>query len=157
MAMFDLLTGISPWWWVALALALGAVELVTFTYFLLWLALAALSVAVALWVGPGLSGQGQALVFSVLAVAYTVAGWMIVARVRGPKAEVGGLNQRAARMVGRQAVVSQGFEAGFGSAELDGVPWRARLADPGADAPALGSLVTVAAVEGATLVVAARV
>ena len=37
--LFAFLDGASPWWWVAFAAALGAVEMLTFTYFVLWLAL----------------------------------------------------------------------------------------------------------------------
>ena len=46
--LFACLDGASPWWWIALALGLGAIEIVTFTYFMLWLGLAAFTVGIGL-------------------------------------------------------------------------------------------------------------
>ena len=48
-----LLDGISPWWWVALAILLAAAEMVTITTVLVWAAVAALITAILLWLGPG--------------------------------------------------------------------------------------------------------
>lgn len=152
MGLFGLLDSVSPWAWVALALALGAVELVTFSYYLLWLALAALSVAGGLWLVPDLSGLAQAVIFAGLAVVYTGVGWVVVTRVKSPEPEVGGLNQRTRQLVGRRAVVGPGFAAGVGSAQIDGIPWRARLADPDAPAPVEGAVLDIVGVEGTTLI-----
>jgi membrane protein implicated in regulation of membrane protease activity len=55
-------------------------------------------------------------------------------------------------MVGRQAVVTEAFSAGVGWVELDGVRWRARLAN-GAPAPEIGATMSIAAADGMTLVV----
>ena len=43
---------VSPWWWVALAILLGAIEMLTPTTVLVWSALAALVTALALWLAP---------------------------------------------------------------------------------------------------------
>lgn len=151
--LFAFLDGASPWWWIAFALALGAVEIVTFTYFMLWLTLAALSVGVALMLMPDLSGTAQLLGFGLFALVYTGIGWAWVRR-RQPAEAVPGLNQRAAALIGRQAVVAEPFQAGVGRVDVDGVLWRARLAGD-AEPPRKGAVLTIAGAEGATLVVTA--
>ncbi|HUF86407.1 MAG TPA: NfeD family protein [Thermohalobaculum sp.] len=156
--LFAFLDGASPWWWIAFALALGAVEIVTFTYFMLWLALAALTVGLALMLAPDLSGTAQLLGFGLFALIYTGIGWAWVRRRQSSDAAPG-LNRRAAALVGRQAVVAEPFAAGVGRVEVDGVRWRARLAErrespPGEAAPpATGAVLTITAAEGATLIV----
>ena len=156
---FDLLAyldGASPWWWIALALGLGAVEIVTFTYFMLWLGLAAFTVGIALAMFPTMPGTSQLLTFALLSVLYTVIGWVFVSR-RQPKDGQPGLNRRSAAVVGRQAVVTGAFSAGVGWVEVDGVRWRARLADTdggGAEPPQAGATMSISSAEGMTLIVA---
>lgn len=149
--LFAFLDGASPWWWIALALALGAVEIVTFTYFMLWLGLAALTVGVALIAVPDLGGTAQVLGFALFTLVYTGIGWVFLARRQGGDAP--GLNRRADALVGRQAVVAEPFNAGLGRVDVDGVRWRARLAE-GAEPPRKGAVLTVTAAEGTTLLVA---
>ncbi len=159
MVQFDLfafLDGASPWWWIALALGLGAIEIVTFTYFMLWLGLAAFTVGIGLAIFPAIPGTSQLLTFALLSILYTVIGWVYVMR-RQPKDALPGLNRRAAAVVGRQAVVTQAFSAGVGWVEVDGVRWRARLAEPaggGAEPPEAGATMSITDADGMTLVVA---
>jgi len=159
MVQFDLfafLDGASPWWWIALALGLGAIEIVTFTYFMLWLGLAAFTVGIGLAMFPAMPGTSQLLTFALLSVLYTVIGWLLVRRFQ-PKDGLPGLNRRSAAVVGRQAVVTGTFSAGVGWVEVDGVRWRARLADPGADGaepPEAGATLSITDAEGMTLIVA---
>ena len=150
MDIFGFLDGISPWWWVALALALGTIEILTFSFFLIWPGLAAFAVAILMWVFPGMSGTWQILIFAVLAVAFTLAGrWLVLSRK--PTSEVPGLNDRAIQLIGRNAVVIDGFVAGgLGNVEVDGVRWRARMAD-GAPPPASGQVLSVTGTQGMTL------
>ena len=148
--LFAFLDGASPWWWIAFALALGAVEIVTFTYFMLWLGLAALTVGLALVAVPDLGGTAQLLGFALFTLVYTGIGWIFLGR-RGEDAP--GLNRRAAALVGRQAVVAEPFSAGLGRVDIDGVRWRARL-EEGAEPPRKGAVLTVTAAEGTTLRVA---
>jgi len=150
--LFAFLDGASPWWWIALALGLGAIEIVTFTYFMLWLGLAAFTVGVALAVFPGLSGSTQLFCFGLLAIFYTGVGWAYLRR-RQEVDDQPGLNRRSAAMVGRQVVVTAPFAAGVGWVEADGIRWRARLAE-GAEPPGEGVTMSVADAEGMTLVVA---
>ncbi|MEM7506163.1 MAG: NfeD family protein [Pseudomonadota bacterium] len=146
--MFSFLDGISPWWWVAFALALGALELVTFSYFLLWLALAAVSVAGVLVVAD-LGGTSQVALFAICALVYTLVGYAIVKK-RGPSEQDGPLNNRAAALIGRKAVVAGPFQADMGPVEVDGIRWRGRLA-PGTTTPAEGEELEITATEGMLL------
>ena len=153
--LFAFLDGASPWWWIALALGLGVVEMLTFTYFMLWLGLAAFTVGIGLAIFPSVSGTAQIVAFALLAVLYTAIGWAYVRRLQ-PKDSHPGLNRRSEAMVGRQAVVTETFSAGVGWVEVDGVRWRARLASPvGGDRqpPEAGATMSIASADGMTLVV----
>ncbi len=154
--LFAFLDGASPWWWIALALGLGAIEIVTFTYFMLWLGLAAFTVGIGLAMFPSMPGTSQLLTFALLSILYTVIGWVFVMR-RQPTDGQPGLNRRSAAVVGRQAVVTGAFSAGVGWVEVDGVRWRARLADPdgdGAEPPKAGATMSISSADGMTLIVA---
>ncbi|MDT8344108.1 MAG: NfeD family protein [Thermohalobaculum sp.] len=153
--LFAFLDAASPWWWVALALGLGAIEVVTFTYFLIWFAFGALTVAGLLFALPATSGTTQVVTFALSTLVYAMAGWAwLRARRRGDNAPEGGLNRRAVQLVGRSAIVSAPFRAGIGTVDIDGVSWRARLSGAaGAVTPPAGSLLRVLGAEGATLVV----
>lgn len=145
MAVFELLQGISPWWWVALAILLAAVEMVTVTTVVVWSALAALVTALALWALPGLGGAEQIALFAAGSIAFTFAGRAVVGRF-GQREETGNLNRRAAQVVGREAVVDR-FDRDEGQVTVDGVPWPARL-EEGAATPAVGARVRIVATEG---------
>ena len=154
--LFAFLDGASPWWWIALAFGLGAIEVVTFTYFMLWLGLAAFTVGIGLAIFPTMPGTSQLLTFALLSVLYTVIGWLVVRRHQ-PKDGDPGLNRRSAAMVGRQAVVTQAFSAGVGWVEIDGVRWRARLAEPDGAAAGpfeTGATMSITDADGMTLIVA---
>jgi membrane protein implicated in regulation of membrane protease activity len=150
--LFAFLDGASPWWWIALALALGAIEMVTFTYFMLWLGLAAFTVGIGLAMFPEMAGSSQVLTFALLTIFYTGIGWYYVKR-RQPVDEHPSLNRRSAAVIGRQAVVTEAFSAGVGWVEVDGVRWRARLAT-GAEPPESGATMSIASADGMTLIVA---
>ena len=150
MDVFGFLAGISPWWWVAAALALAIVEVLTFSFFLIWPGLAALAVAIVLWIVPDLSGAGQLLVFAVLSIALTWAGRLLVVNSK-PESEAPGLNSRSEQLIGRSAKVLEPFDAGgVGAVEVDGVRWRGRL--EGAEALQVGQTVRVTGADGMLLV-----
>jgi len=129
MPALDFLTGISPWWWVALALALGALEMATFSLFLIWPALAALIVAALLAATPTLSPELQLSVFAIGSIALTIIGRNLYQRYGdGGGEEDPMLNKRGARFIGRSGVVSE-FANGHGYVEIEGMRWRAKWAD----------------------------
>lgn len=155
MDLFGFLAGASPWWWIAFALGLMAIEMLTFSFFLIWPGLAAVIVAVTLWIFPELSGTGQVLLFSGLSLVLSLAGraWFLD---RKPVSEVPGLNNRSTQLVGRTAVVIDGFDAGgLGNVEVDGIRWRARMAD-GQGEPTPGETLHVEEADGMTLILAPR-
>lgn len=143
--MLAALQGISPWWWVALAILLAAVEMVTVTTVVVWAALAALVTALALWAVPAMTGAGQVALFASGAIAFTLAGRALVGRW-GRQEEVGHLNRRAAQIVGRDGIVDR-FDHGEGQVTVDGVPWPARLED-GATTPRVGDRVRIVSADG---------
>lgn len=149
--MLDFIANLSPWWWLAIALAIGALEMATMSFFLIWPALAALAMAgvVALW--PDMSGAATISIFAILAIVLTFAGRSVVHRFGDGGGPDTGLNNRASQMVGRRARVLE-CDAGRGVVEIDGMRWSARWEDAGSAAP--DSKVDVTGAEGMTLTVA---
>ena len=155
MDLFGFLDGISPWWWIAGALVLAIIEVLTFSFFLIWPGLAALAVGILMWIFPGMSGTTQVLVFSILAVLFTWAGRAYVLN-RVPSSESPGLNRRSSQMIGRHATVVDGFTGGgVGNVEIDGIRWRARMAD-GATVPEPGEVLPITGADGMTLILTQR-
>lgn len=155
MDLLAFLDGASPWWWIALGLALGAIEMVTFSFFLIWPGLAAIAVGLILWLAPELSGTTQLLWFSALSVLFTLVGrWLVM--TRQPTSDAPGLNNRATQMVGRNVVVVDGFAGGgTGNVEVDGIRWRARMADASGAKPTPGTVMAVSSTDGMTLLLEA--
>jgi membrane protein implicated in regulation of membrane protease activity len=146
MDVFGFLDGVSPWWWVAGAIVLAGMEMLTVSTVLIWSALAAMVTALVLWLAPGLPGTWQVAMFALLSIAFTFAGRAVVRRYGDGPDEASRLNRRAAHLVGREAVVV-GFEHHEGQVTIDGVPWPARL--DGRDRKlAPGDRVTVVAADG---------
>lgn len=152
MAEFDLLgflTGVSPWWWIAFAVALVALEMVTFTYFVLWLSIAAFATGLILAVVPGLSGGWQIGLFAMLALAITIAGrYWIAARAETPS-DAPTLNKRSEQLVGRAGRALDDFDGGEGVIVIDDIRWRARMRS---GAASKNQRLAVVAAEGMTLI-----
>lgn len=135
---------VSPWWWVALAILLGAVEMLTPTTVLVWAAAAAAVTAVVLWVMP-LGLAVQIALFAVLSIVFTLAGRSLFLR-HVPQEDGSHLNRRAEQVLGREAVVVA-FTHSDGQVTIDGVPWPARL-EPGTPVPFAGDRVLVTGADG---------
>jgi membrane protein implicated in regulation of membrane protease activity len=148
---FAFLAGISPWWWVAFGVALGALEMATMSFFLIWPGLAAIAMAGVLLLAPDASGNAQIVIFAILAIALTFAGRMLMHRY-GDRGADTGLNDRAAQMIGRHAVVAD-FTGPEGHVTIDGVRWQARW--PAGETAVAGDTVEIARSEGMTLFVKA--
>ena len=151
MPFFDWLEGLSPWWWVAFGIGLGAVEMATMSFFLIWPGLAALVMAGFLVLAPGMPGEVQVAVFAALSVALTFAGRALMRRFGDGEAVETGLNDRSARMIGRRGQVLS-MSHGEAMVEIDGEHWRA--APAGADAALSdGATIEVVGASGMTLTV----
>lgn len=151
MDLFGFLAGISPWMWIALGVALGAVEMATMSLFLIWPGMAAVAVGLLLWLFPEMSGTAQVVLFAALSVGLTLAGRAYIRR-RGPApSDRPGLNRRSERLVGRRGTAAEPFIGGEGAVEIDGVRWRARSAPDARLAE--GAAVRVTAAEGMILTV----
>ncbi|MHA3913685.1 NfeD family protein [Halovulum sp. GXIMD14793] len=148
--MFDFLEGVSPWWWVATGLLLGATEMATMSFFLIWWGLAALIMGALLALFPSMPGEVQIMAFAALAVGLTFLGRSMVRNFGDGEPETT-LNSRSANMIGRSAKVIR-FDHGDGVVEIGGEQWKAR-----ADATALGltpgAMVRVVGADGMTLTV----
>jgi membrane protein implicated in regulation of membrane protease activity len=135
---------VSPWWWVALAILLGAIEMLTPTTVLVWPAAAAFVTALVLWLVP-LGLAAQVALFALLSIVFTLAGRALLPRrLQGEDGST--LNRRADQVLGREAVVVA-FDHGDGQVTVDGVPWPARL-EPGSGVPEAGDRVLVTGAEG---------
>jgi inner membrane protein len=152
MPFLDILEGLSPWWWVAAAFALGALEMVTGTAVLIWVALSALVMAGIVTLIPDLSGEVQISLFAVLSIGSTFAGrWALIRFGDGGEMHAT-LNQRSNHLIGRTATVLD-FDAGTnnGAVEIEGMRWRATWAT--GQTSALGETVRIREANGMNLTV----
>lgn len=148
--MFNILEGLSPWWWVAFGITLGAIEMATMSFFLIWPGIAAIGMAVLLWAFPSMPGEVQVAVFAALSVALT---YMFRARFLNGATDAApnGLNERSNRLIGMQGKVLS-FENGEGKVEVEGIPWMAKWES---GSSAVGGSVTVSQTRGTVLMVKA--
>jgi membrane protein implicated in regulation of membrane protease activity len=97
------------------------------SFLLIWPGVAALAVGLALFMFPGMGLAVQAVLFAVLAVAFTLAGRAFVMRretTAGPDHPT--LNRRGARLVGHRGTARGAFVGGRGTVEVEGELWQAR-------------------------------
>ena len=150
MESLDFLTGISPWWWVAFGVALGALEMATMSFFLIWPALAAVLCALLLIVVPDLSAQWQIVAFAVLSVVLTLIGRSLLNRFGDGGAAHETLNSRSNQMIGRHAIV-ESFIGPEGAVTVDGIRWHAVW--PAGMQAEIGDTVEIGAADGMKLLV----
>ena len=147
-SLFDTLESISPWWWVALGIAIGAIEMLTMSFFLIWWGLAAIVMAVLLMLMPGMPGEMQVIIFATLSVILTFVGRNYIAKHGDGAAPVPGLNERSDAMIGRSGKVVE-TTGNEGKVEIDGIPWKAHSVQGAM--PAEGGSVEVTGSDGITL------
>lgn len=138
----------NAWHWLALALVLFSIEMMTGTWDLLWVSIAAaLTSAFAAFAPAGIAGwEGQLTVFAITSVALFVAGRTVFRKLREDVEEHPTLNKRMAGTVGQRGIVSDDFSGGSGRVKLGDTVWSAQSLD-GADL-ASGTAVIVEATEG---------
>ncbi|GAA5168496.1 NfeD family protein [Ornithinimicrobium tianjinense] len=138
-------------WWVGAALVFGIVEMTTLDLIFLMLALGALVAAVA--AGVGIPVVAQVLVFAVAAGLFVVA--LRPAALRHLRVEGKGGVIGIQGNIGQTATVLEEVTDRSGLVKLRGEPWTAR-AELAGQRFAVGDLVTVVKIDGATAVVTAR-
>lgn len=148
-----LLTELTWWHWVAIALVLFGIEMMTGTFDLLMISIAAAGTALFAGLAPeGLAGwQGQLVVFAIAAVILVAGGRMFLSR-RGPPPEHPTLNKRMAGLVGQHGQATKDFVAGSGQVKIGDTVWGAE-AVPGEPPILAGDTVVVSATDANTAIV----
>ena len=150
MALFGFLEGLSPWWWVAFGITLGAIEMASMSFFLTWPAIAALTTGATLWAIPNSSGAAHVTGFALAAVILPCLGLRLLHRLGDGGEENDSLNARGNLMVGRQAQVLS-YTGPEGRVVIDDIRWRAIWPEGTSSEP--GSQVKIERAEGMTLYV----
>ena len=135
------------WHWLVAGVVFVILEIFAPGFILLWLGVAAGVVGLVLLAIPGLTWQGQMLIFAVLSVA-SVGGWRVFARKRPIESDHPTLNKRGSQYIGQVFTLSEGIVNGTGMLHVDDTRWKVR----GEDLPS-GTKVTVTGVEGTVLTV----
>jgi membrane protein implicated in regulation of membrane protease activity len=139
--------GIETYWiWLVIGLALALLEMLVPGVYLIWLAMAALAIAVLAFVSaPPLALQVIAWVSLSLIFAFSARRWL---RDRPIVSSDPLLNNRAGRLVGETALVTQAIDSGTGRVKVGDSEWTAR----GEDAEA-GARVRIIGARGTELLV----
>lgn len=139
--------GVETYWiWLIVGLTLAVLEMVVPGVYLIWLAMAALGIAVLAFISaPPLALQIVAWVSLSLIFAFSAKRWL---RDRPIVSSDPLLNNRAGRLVGETALVTQAIADGEGRVKVGDSEWIAR----GADAEA-GTRVRITGSRGAELLV----
>jgi membrane protein implicated in regulation of membrane protease activity len=150
MAILALIESYGGWSWVVLGIAILAIELVAPGGVFVWLGAAAIITGIAALVQP-ITLPFQFALFGILALA-SIAAWLAMVRRRTPSEESDRplLNKRAQTLVGRNAILIDAIENGYGRVKLGDTTWR--VSGPALDS---GTLVKVTGYEGTVLSVEA--
>lgn len=140
------------WFWLGLGLLLMIAETFSGDFFLAGPSAAALLIAgvLAVWppLLPGLNVQ--LLAFAGLSLLLGISARRISSPWRNDVA-ADGINDRIGRIIGRETLANGAFSEGWGSVQVDGIMWRARLEEGGA--VAAGTPLTVIAHSNGKLIV----
>lgn len=134
------------WFWLTLAVVLGAAEMLAPGFFLIWLALAAAGVGALAFLLP-VSIPMQVALFAIASIFAVYAGKRFL-KDNPIVSDDPKLNDRGARLTGEIVTVVQAVENGRGRVRVGDSEWNAR----GVDAP-VGARVRVTGAEGANLLV----
>lgn len=124
-----LLSGITLWHWLGLALVLLGIEIMFGTFDLLWISGAAFLTAI--WAGlplpPGLSGwEVEAIFFAVSSVLLLVLGRTVFGDMRNRTAkDHPDLNQRGRSLIGKSGIAVTDFAGGEGRIKIGDTTWLA--------------------------------
>lgn len=138
----------TAWHWLALALVLLSIEMMTGTWDLLWVGIAAgVTSAFAAFAPAGIAGwEGQLIFFAVASTVLFIVGRTLFKSMRENIEEHPTLNKRMAGTLGQRGVVADDFAGGLGRVKLGDTEWSAQSTD-GANL-ASGAAIIVEATEG---------
>ena len=141
----------TAWHWLALALFLLSIEMMTGTWDLLWVGIAAaVASAFAAFAPAQIAGwEGQLGFFAIAAIVLFITGRTVFRSMRENVEEHPTLNKRMASTLGQHGTVADDFSGGMGRVKLGDTVWSAQSVD-GANL-ATGAAVTVEATEGTIL------
>lgn len=146
--MLELLNSINYWHWLALGLALLAVELLGSAGYFLWLGLSALIVGALLTIIP-MSWQLQWICFGVFSLLTTWLWWRKQLKRDQQDDQSRNLNQKQKQMLGQTVVLETDFAIGKGRIKIADSTWTAT-----SDSPIkAGVLVEVTEVNGIILTI----
>lgn len=155
--MDAILSGVTWWHWLALALVLFGFEMVTGTYDLLMASIGAVfTAAFAAFAPDNLAGwHGQVIVFGVLAIALIVGSRIIFPELRKAPTAHPTLNRRMEQLVGQHGLATKDFSGGTGQVKIGDTVWGAEAAAN--SAPILmGDAITVETTRQNTVIVSRK-
>lgn len=132
------------WWWLVLALVLGIAEIVVPGVFLIWIGAAAAITGLLSLLLP-LPVAAEFVIFAVAAIGAVYLGRRYLKDNPIQSADPL-LNDRAARLIGKQVTVVEAISGGEGRVKVGDGVWLAT----GRDA-SVGTLVTITGADGARL------
>ncbi|MFN3312681.1 MAG: NfeD family protein [Hyphomonas sp.] len=126
-----LLNELTWWHWVALALLLFGLEMLTGTFDLLMIFIAALVTALFAGFAPdGMAGwQGQLAVFGAASAVLVAGGRIFFSGARRQPAEHPTLNKRMAGLIGQRGEATKDFTSGNGQVKIGDTVWGAEAAE----------------------------
>ncbi len=145
--LFSWIETLSPWWWIALGIGLGALEMMIASSVLIWPGIAAIVMGIILWIAPGMQGALQIALYAALSIGTLLAGRGYI-RKFGDGEPNTTLNNRTEQMVGHNAKVVD-FNLGEGHIELNGLRWTAKW--PEGQSAEVGQVVKIIAADGMSL------
>lgn len=149
--METLLSQITWWHWLVVALLAFGIEMITGTFDLLMVSVAAVLTAVFSAIVPG-GWQTQFVVFAVMSIALIVGSRYLFPGLRKAAPEHPTLNKRMASLVGQRGEVTRDLMSGHGQVKIGDTVWGAEAAE-GEGAIAVGDIVIVASTRANTAVV----
>lgn len=149
--METLLSQITWWHWLVVALLAFGIEMITGTFDLLMVSVAAVLTAVFSAIVPG-GWQTQFVVFAVMSIALIVGSRYLFPGLRKAAPEHPTLNKRMASLVGQRGEVTRDLASGHGQVKIGDTVWGAEAAE-GEGAIAVGDIVIVASTRANTAVV----
>ncbi len=120
--MIELLTNLEPWHWMAIGVAVLALEVLLSTEVLLGIGLGALATALVFKSVPSLSWQLQVLWFALFSVLATVVYWKKF-RATLQQSDQPLLNKRTEQLIGKSVELLEPISNGTGKVQIADALW----------------------------------